>query len=150
MRCLTVCSPFAELIVRGDKRIENRPRPTSQRGPLFIHAGLRNEWDGVTAPEWARRFRVPLGDLRPGSVIGVVDVVDCVAVDELARRYPTLAGDAHAFGPFCWILARPGRLAEPVPMSGKLGIYPPDAAAAPRLRPLTEDDGLLTIGGGRC
>ena len=39
MKALTIHQPYAELIRRGEKVIENRTWPTSYRGPLAIHAG---------------------------------------------------------------------------------------------------------------
>jgi hypothetical protein len=43
-KALTICQPYAELIARGEKVIENRTWPTSYRGPLLIHAGKSREW----------------------------------------------------------------------------------------------------------
>jgi hypothetical protein len=39
MRALTILQPWAEMIARGVKRIENRTWRTSHRGPLTTHAG---------------------------------------------------------------------------------------------------------------
>lgn len=44
MKALTICQPYAELIARGDKPIENRTWPTHYRGPLLIHAGKSRAW----------------------------------------------------------------------------------------------------------
>ena len=41
MRAITIRQPWAELIVRGDKDVENRSWRTRHRGPLLIHAGAR-------------------------------------------------------------------------------------------------------------
>lgn len=37
MKCLTVWQPWADLIVKGIKDVENRSRVTRYRGPLLIH-----------------------------------------------------------------------------------------------------------------
>lgn len=76
MKALTICQPYAELIVRGLKPIENRTWPTSYRGPLLIHAGKSREW--MDADDL---------DAYPGMVFGAlvgrVNVVDCVRVEKL-------------------------------------------------------------------
>src|SRR3954452_3561016 len=41
MKALTIRQPWAALIMAGSKDVENRVRPTSFRGRLAIHAGLR-------------------------------------------------------------------------------------------------------------
>jgi hypothetical protein len=44
MKALTICQPYAHLIVRGEKRVENRTWPTRYTGPLAIHAGKSRQW----------------------------------------------------------------------------------------------------------
>src|SRR3546814_4442712 len=44
MKALTICQPYAELILLGLKRVENRSKPTRHRGPLLIHAGKSRDW----------------------------------------------------------------------------------------------------------
>lgn len=39
MKALTISQPYASLIARGEKFVENRRWPTPYRGPLAIHAG---------------------------------------------------------------------------------------------------------------
>ena len=38
MKCLSVCKPFAELIVQGKKTIELRKWNTKFRGEFLVHA----------------------------------------------------------------------------------------------------------------
>ena len=38
MKCLSVCQPFAELIVQGKKTIELRKWNTNFRGEFLVHA----------------------------------------------------------------------------------------------------------------
>jgi hypothetical protein len=40
MRSLSVRQPYADRIMRGTKRIENRSRPTKVRGRIYIYASL--------------------------------------------------------------------------------------------------------------
>lgn len=47
MKCLTICQPYAALIMLPDdddraKRVENRTWSTNYRGPLLIHAAERH------------------------------------------------------------------------------------------------------------
>jgi len=112
MKALSVQQPWAWAIVAGLKRIENRSRPTSYRGPLLIHAGLNRR---QLVPKLPDGTDVPAG-LDFGAVIGRVELVDCVPYDQVA-------GDAFAIpGHWCWILANPVAL-EPVPWKGQLGFF---------------------------
>ena len=94
MKALTVCQPYAELIARGEKPIENRTWPTSYRGALAIHAGKSRAWmddgDALTYP-----------GMVFGAIIAFATLYDCVRVSELP---PSLASNEHANGPWCWLL----------------------------------------------
>ena len=67
MKALTICQPYATLIVRGEKLVENREWPTRYRGRLLIHAGKSRQWlDDEDEAEFAE-----LGDpLVFGAVVG--------------------------------------------------------------------------------
>ena len=41
MKCLSVCQPFAELIVQGKKTIELRKWNTKFRGEFLVHAAKK-------------------------------------------------------------------------------------------------------------
>lgn len=113
MKALTICQPYAELIMRGEKPIENRTWPTSYRGPLAIHAGKSRAWlddDGVES--WP--------GMPFGAVVGTARLVDCVRVECLTVQ---LAANEHANGPWCWILADVVRFSEPVPYRGAQGLW---------------------------
>lgn len=126
MKCLTVRQPWAWAIVYGPKRIENRSKRTTHRGPLLIHAGRSHAFlDGTTPTDWATLPGLPPFDrLAFGAVIGVVDVVACY---QLADLPPDLAGP-FATGPVCWLLANPRPLAAPIPWTGQVSMFDvPDA-----------------------
>ena len=118
MRAITIRQPWAELIVRGDKDVENRSWRTRHRGPLLIHAGARAdrgllEQHGVT------------GEVELGAIIGVVDVVDCT---------PDRTSAWHEEGAWGWYLARPKRFRKPIPMKGRRGLFDvPDRKVASQL-----------------
>lgn len=117
MKALTVCQPYAELIARGLKPIENRTWPTTYRGPLGIHAGKSRAW-------------MDPGDLEAypgmefGAIVAVVDLVDCLNHDGRARwgRYAALYDHEHANGPWCWILQNVRRI-DAVPCRGSQGLW---------------------------
>jgi len=107
MKALTVCQPWAWAIIFGPKRIENRTWKTFYRGPLAIHAGKSKSHlsetlnDGTATPP----------DLTFGAFLGVVELVDCVPVNEAPA-------DPFAEGPYCWLLEDPKPLPKPLPWRG--------------------------------
>ena len=49
------------------------------------------------------------------ALVGVVEVVDCVPVEEVE-------GDPFAVGPWCWLLARAHPI-RPVPFKGQVSLF---------------------------
>ena len=88
-KALTICQPYAELIMRGEKPIENRTWWTSYRGPLLIHAGKSRTW-----MDEGDEQRYP--NMAFGAIVGRVTMVDCVRVEKLPAE---LRDHAHANGP---------------------------------------------------
>jgi len=115
MKALTVRQPWAELIVRGRKDVENRPWRTNHRNLLAIHAGL-----GFDPHEPKVR-----GELESGAIIGVVDVLDCVRGSESPWGLP---------GQWHWILGNARRLSKPIPYRGALGLWNVDPETERLLR----------------
>lgn len=119
MKALTVCQPYADLLLQrhpsGElvKPIENRPKRWSYRGPLAIHAGLSRAWMDEGDDE-----RYP--DLVFGAVLGMVNLIDCVKLDDLPAR---LRDHEHANGPWCLLIDRPLRLSQPIPYRGAQGLW---------------------------
>ena len=132
MQALTICQPYAHLIVIGEKRVENRDWPTHYRGPLLIHAGKNRTWlDGATDDELREEF----GELLPfGAIVGRATLADCLHIDTIKRgehdqRYPWLREHYHTNGTWCWILERVSRFVTPVPWKGAQRLFNiPDAA----------------------
>lgn len=114
MKALTIHQPYAELIARGEKRVENRTWRTHYRGPLAIHAGARR----LGATEYDRK-----------AIVAVVELVDCLQIDVIRRSmflpldYEWLITHPHTEGPWCWVLANVRRLTTPIPASGKQGLW---------------------------
>lgn len=153
MKALTICQPYAHLIIHGApmpdgrrafKLVENRKWSTRHRGPMFIHAGMSRDW--LTPVVHAGRsvdaeYRIPIEEMQFGAVIGIAHVVDCVwhdeawkasrAGDAIRRRFPWFQSHEHAEGPWCWILER-ARAIEPVRWKGALGLFEIDEAELAR------------------
>lgn len=118
MRALTICQPYATLIIRGDKRVENRTWPTSHRGPMYIHAGKSKAW--LDEGDLQRFPNMPFG-----AVVGIAQLVDCVKYQPYVTssdKYPWLADNEHANGPWCWILDKVVPIG-PWPWRGAQGLF---------------------------
>lgn len=121
MRAITVLEPWASGLVYGTKRIENRTWWTSHRGPLVIHAGQsRRLTDGADpCGDLIQRLLPGLrsfADLRYGRLLGVVDLVDCVLVDDLP-------GVSWVEGPWCWVLKNLRAFPSPIPFRGRRRLF---------------------------
>ncbi len=88
MRALSVCQPFAEQILSGEKRIEYRSILTNLRGRVYIYASKRERKDVYA------KIKVAPGTYPTGVIVGTVEVVGCRKKGE---------GDYH------WLLANPIR-----------------------------------------
>lgn len=123
MKTLTICQPYAELIMRGQKLVENRTWATLYRGPLAIHAGKNREWLENDYPNWPHPERLVFG-----AVLGTVEIVACLKFDDIdlgnvPERFAHLSQHIHCFGPWCWVLENVKRFSEPIPARGAQGIW---------------------------
>ena len=125
MKALTICQPYAELILRQEKLVENRRWSMAYRGPLAIHAGKSRAWLDSFCP-------LPEG-LIFGAVVGICDLVAILPAVTIARgrlpeAYRHLRGHVHVEGPQCWVLENVQRLAVPVLYRGEQNLFDiPDA-----------------------
>ena len=121
MKALTIHQPFAELIARLAKRVENRTWVTHDRVHLAIHAGTSTSRRNQCAA-----YGLELDDLARGAIVAVAELVDCVRLDAIDTWPPELAWletHEHAEGPVCLVLADVRRLAEPVPCQGRQSLW---------------------------
>lgn len=117
MKALTICQPYAELIARGDKIIENRTWPTAYRGPLVIHAGKSREW---LEPDDLTDYPT----MAFGAIVAIADLINCQRFEQLSVD---LQRHEHANGPWCFVLANVRRTAV-IPYRGAQGFFDvPDA-----------------------
>src|SRR5688572_5460847 len=106
MRLLSIQQPWAELILRGLKDVENRKWRTNHQGPLLIHASRTVDKAEV------ERHGLP-DDIRRGAIVGVVNVRRCTK----QRTSP-----CHKVGQWGWYLDQPRRFRTPVPFSAGVGL----------------------------
>lgn len=116
MKALTIWQPWASLIACGAKRYETRSWPTKYRGPIAIHAAVkdpkrlplmgkeafertvREEIDAGRCPEWC--FMPTGAVIATAELVSVWRIVYNVKMDvEEAREYPIIgermAEDKH-------------------------------------------------------
>jgi hypothetical protein len=116
-KALSIRQPWAWAIVEGFKDVENRSWSTRYRGPLFIHAGLKEDHLG-----WLALDRMGIGfpcEVETGGIIGRVELVNCVEGYESPWA---MAGCYH------WVMENPRSLPF-TPMTGRQGIF--DVEVAP-------------------
>lgn len=130
MRALTVYQPYAFAIVAGLKHYETRKHRVHIRERIALHAAkgapkFVTMEAAVALPENAT--------LHYGAVIGTVEIVDCVPVEEirdsLTEREEAL-GD-YSPGRFAWVLENPVMFEHPIPVSGHQGWWNWDECAIP-------------------
>jgi hypothetical protein len=114
MKVISIRNPWANLIVRGIKPVENRTWKTDYRGPLLIHASKKFDFGGL---EWIYKHfpeSLALGDslLFRGGIIGEVEMVDCVS-SYLSPWF---------FGPYGFLFKNAEELPF-IPLRGKLGLF---------------------------
>jgi hypothetical protein len=139
MKALSVYQPWATLLILGAKRYEIRPWHTEHRGPLAIHSSRRippelrllcgrEPWRGILRAAGLCTWM----DLPCGVLLGAVDLVRCLRVEE-ASAFGLLGTDStlpdKLPGQWAWEMARPRRLAVPVPARGWPGLF--EVSAAP-------------------
>jgi hypothetical protein len=98
MRALTVRQPQAATLLSGRCPTRHLGWQTDYRGPLLIHAARRGPGDP------------PDGGLVYGALLGVVELLDCVACRHTG-------GDPDEAG-YAWVLSKPRAFRRPVPHPG--------------------------------
>ena len=117
MKILTVKQPWASLIIHGGKDIENRQWWTGIRGRIGIHSSAKLEKAecedalALLRSIGGKDASLPLVGRDLGSIIGTVEVVDCV------RR----SNSPWFVGYYGFVLRNPIALPEPIKVRGQLG-----------------------------
>ena len=128
MKAYTVYQPYAYATVAGLKHYETRPRRTNIRGRVAVHAGRLDEVHATKSLSnrdfWAVMETIGgKTDLPRGAVIGTVEIVDCVPVEEIMdtlTEREKLLGD-YSPGRFAWVLQNPVMFDNPIPARGQQG-----------------------------
>lgn len=133
MKAFTTYQPYAHAIVAGLKQYETRPRRTNIRGRVAVHAGAKdpeevaNTVDLISEMEGMRfaevRKRMAHWDYPRGAVVGTVEIVDCVPVEEIVdtlTERERLLGD-YSPGRFAWVLKNPVMFDTPIQARGQQG-----------------------------
>ncbi len=117
MNVITICNPYPELILLGEKPIENREQRWNYRGELLIHAGKSRSWMGDSD---YKRFP----NLSWGAIVGRCDLVACLDIDDAwPSQDAHLKDNEHANGRYCLVLEKVKRFAVPITARGALGLW---------------------------
>lgn len=111
MKALSIKQPWAWAIVSGLKDIENRSWQTPYRGPILIHAGLRDDPAGYAF--LSRLGIVVPATMQRGGIIGLA------SIRAISRDDPSQWAI-----PGCWHWRITG--AQPLPfqpVKGQLGLF---------------------------
>lgn len=138
-KAITIIQPWAGLAATGKKRCETRSWKTNYRGEILIHAG-KSDPLGIIGKTYLyttwKPLRSAIDELRDkengvifGAIIGKASLMNCVRIDEaIAALIREQHPDEYAFGDFtpgryAWVLEDPVLFDEPIPASGKQGLW---------------------------
>ena len=132
MKAITVWQPWAGALAAGIKESETRSWATKYRGPIAIHAAMREVFDGLAlipvpiALKIKEALRCEWDEMPRGAIIATGELVDCIKITP--EYVATLSPDELALGDYtpgryAWKLANVKRLPEPIPAKGKQGLW---------------------------
>lgn len=142
MKALTIKQPWASLIIRGGKDIENRDWRTHFRGILAIHSSAkieRSEMEDACGmmrgfiPHFSEQ-RFAQDSFPTGVILGTVEIVDCVSSHE----------SPWFVGYFGFVVRNPVAFKTPIPCRGALNFWEVPARLLPDMR-----DQWKLVGGGK-
>ena len=120
MKCLSVCQPFANLILEGKKTIELRKWNTEFRGEFLVHAPQKILTDDC------KRLEIKT-NLITGAIIGKVELVSVKKYEnELEINLDSkkhLASNYATENKYGFILEKPKQLKVPIPYNGQLNFF---------------------------
>ena len=121
MKCLSICQPFAELIVQGKKTIELRKWNTKFRGEFLVHAAKN------VLTEDCKRFKISPEEISTGAIIGKVNLVDVKKYEsdkelnkDKKKHHSVSDNTKNKYG---FILENPKKLRVPIEYMGKLNFF---------------------------
>ena len=120
MKCLSVCQPFANLILEGKKTIELRKWNTEFRGEFLVHAPRKILTDDC------KRLKIKT-NLITDAIIGKVELVSVKKYEnELEINLDSkkhLASNYATENKYGFILEKPKQLKVPIPYNGQLNFF---------------------------
>ena len=137
MKTLSIRQPWASLIIKGFKNVENRSWRTSIRGEIAVHASAskaEDDWEDAIitvaviraialseAKEWLIKTIGEFDKLPRGVILGTVEITDC----KRERTSPWHLEENWGF-----YLQNPKEIKKPIPAKGKLGFWDFDLSLA--------------------
>lgn len=137
-RILSVRQPWAIAIMLFGKNIENRTWTTSYRGPVAIHVSKVEPSDSELSAcaaiiaadrgiSTSKAMALLLSEIDPrhyGCIIGGVHLISMIERNELTQsRW-------QQFGHYGFVFINQILFKQPIPVTGKLGLWRPDAELA--------------------
>ncbi len=120
MKCLSVCQPFAELIIQGKKTIELRKWNTKFRGEFLVHAPQKIRLDDC------KRLKIK-PELIVGAIIGKVELIDVKEYENASQikidSKKHLASNGESDNKYGFVLQNPKQLRIPIPCNGQLNFF---------------------------
>ena len=120
MKCLSVCQPFAELIVQGKKTIELRKWNTKFRGEFLVHAPQKIRLEDC------KRLKIK-PEMTVSAIIGKVELIDVREYENTAQikidSKKHLASNDESGNKYGFILQNPKQLRIPIPCTGQLNFF---------------------------
>ena len=120
MKCLSVCQPFAKLIVQGKKTIELRKWNTKFRGEFLVHAPQKIRLDEC------KRLKIQ-PEMTVGAIIGKVELIGVREYENTAQikidSKKHLASNDESGNKYGFILQNPKQLRVPIPCNGQLNFF---------------------------
>ncbi|HJM13897.1 MAG TPA: ASCH domain-containing protein [Candidatus Nitrosopelagicus sp.] len=124
MKCLSVCQPFADLIIQGKKTIELRKWNTKFRGEFLVQAAQN------IRTEDCRRLKMK-DSLTTGAIIGKVELVSVKKYENESKlkldSKKHLALNNKSDSKYGFILQNPKQFKVPIPCKGKLKFFEVEA-----------------------
>ena len=136
MKAITVWQPWAQLLAEGKKHDETRSWRTNYRGEILIHAA-KSDHSGIL-------LHIPMNELKyfqeagvtsridklpTGAIIGKAILTDCKLIDQAYHDFiKELCPAEFAYGDFtvgryAWRMEKPKLFKNPIPVSGKQGLW---------------------------
>jgi len=143
MKALSLWQPWATLVARGLKARETRHWSTDYRGPIAIHAAKTLDMAGAPKGLCRAGLGAQWFDACPlGAVVAVARLTSCHRAEQVEAdltRADRAAGN-YTPGRYAWRLTDVRALGEPIPLTGRQGLFnwtPPDDLGA-RLGPILD------------